>query len=606
MPGISLLYDIAGKDLPDDSIIIRALNQAIHSGSYKKEILLAGDRFFLGCTKYEGYPLKVFQESGIQIVIEGRIYNKGHYSIEHELATIAQELFCFQGSSVRKIEQWLLDTDGEFVVVFVHKPTGRVGILNDLLGRLPVYYCNTNEKFYLSRELRFIMSFVDNQTLDEMAIAQYLLFEYTLGRRTLLNNIYRLPPAMLVQMDPRETAPKMQKLHSFNFEEEQNENRTTKKNAQELAYLFGEACRSRASSDCYNILSLSGGLDSRSVAAGLHKYSIPFVGATFLDTNGDLASDIPVAKQVAKSFDIEWAYFKLSDPSGDDRRKLLRMKSGLNSLNMSFILGFFEKLRQSYGDQLIYFTGDGGDKLLPNLDPLRPIRSLDQLLDYIIKRHGIISLEVVSEITGVAKDIFFDDMKTLLSSYPELDWNQKYVHFMLHERGMKWLFEGEDRNRCYFWSTAPFFGISVFRYAMNCPNHQKKYHRLYREFLTSLSPTAASIPDSNCGLAPTSFLYVLRQMALSFLYKHPIFLQQIKRKRNTFRLENRHKIPTTLYSLREQLANCKTVQTYFSFSALQAILKNPVSLSSLLINRLFTLTSLIESLETEAIDDDSI
>ena len=48
-----------------------------------------------------------------------------------------------------------------------------------------------------------------------------------------------------------------------------------------------------------NVVSLSGGLDSRAVAAGLRREEIPFTAATFLDSQQTNAADVRVASRVA-------------------------------------------------------------------------------------------------------------------------------------------------------------------------------------------------------------------------------------------------------------------------------------------------------------------
>ena len=159
------------------------------------------------------------------------------------------------------------------------------------------------------------------------------------------------------------------------------------------------------------------------------------------------------------------------------------MKTGLNYLSMSFIIQFLDKLRSTYGSGMTYITGDGGDKLLVDLRPKKSLRSLSDLVQYIVSRHQRFSLEDVSRMTGIPECDIIHGISKHVGSYPEPDWDSKYVHFVIFERGRRWLFEGEDRNRNFFWHLAPFYGIQFFRYAMNCPDEQKANHRLYKELL---------------------------------------------------------------------------------------------------------------------------
>ena len=92
------------------------------------------------------------------------------------------------------------------------------------------------------------------------------------------------------------------------------------------------------------MVSLSGGLDSRAVAAGLRREEIPFTAATFLNSQQTNAADVRVASRVAEALGVEWQLFHPRPPQGKDLVQLLDLKSGANNLRMSFILPFFHQL----------------------------------------------------------------------------------------------------------------------------------------------------------------------------------------------------------------------------------------------------------------------
>ena len=76
--------------------------------------------------------------------------------------------------------------------------------MNDILGRLPLYYhYSIKLGLIISRELQFI-SFLTGEAnggkFDRMAIAQYLLFGYPLGERILQADIFRVKPASLIRI----------------------------------------------------------------------------------------------------------------------------------------------------------------------------------------------------------------------------------------------------------------------------------------------------------------------------------------------------------------------------------------------------------------------
>jgi len=106
----------------------------------------------------------------------------------------------------RVLTEWLLETDGEFLLVAADKETDRLGLLNDPLARLPTYYFHDGETFLFSRELRYLINEAPIEGFDPMGVAQCLLFGYSLGDRTLIDGANRLRPGTKLTIDPERGA----------------------------------------------------------------------------------------------------------------------------------------------------------------------------------------------------------------------------------------------------------------------------------------------------------------------------------------------------------------------------------------------------------------
>jgi hypothetical protein len=65
-----------------------------------------------------------------------------------------------------------------------------------------------------------------------MALAQYLLLGFPLGKRSWFTGIEYLEPASLVFISPADASIKVTRLHEFNLEGEEHSNRSSKENAQ--------------------------------------------------------------------------------------------------------------------------------------------------------------------------------------------------------------------------------------------------------------------------------------------------------------------------------------------------------------------------------------
>ena len=244
-------------------------------------------------------------------------------------------------------------------MLILHKPSRSLYILNDMLGRLPVYYFQCVNKLILSRELRFIEALNGRRDIDRMAIAQYLLFRYPLGNRTLLEGVNRLQPCSLVFVDCKHKKIVISRYHVPNLEIKPNSCRSIPENASRLISLFSESCWTRANQADQCLLGLSGGLDSRSVAACMRKYGGRIRAVTRENWNSGNAHDVLIAERVANVLGIEHIVDKIGSPTGRDMTALLQMKGGLNYLGVAFMVPFLENIRDSYGQTITYMTGDG-------------------------------------------------------------------------------------------------------------------------------------------------------------------------------------------------------------------------------------------------------
>ncbi|MPZ07597.1 MAG: hypothetical protein GEU26_14475 [Nitrososphaeraceae archaeon] len=134
MPAISLRCSTIAKD----EAALRSLNSLIHNERYNSEILLSNNLYFVGCTKYKEYPVQTFESDKLWICLEGRIYGKERSILNQKPHSILMRVF--DNGIADEITNWLLETDGEFVIYALNKTNQDFIVLNDALGRLPTYY----------------------------------------------------------------------------------------------------------------------------------------------------------------------------------------------------------------------------------------------------------------------------------------------------------------------------------------------------------------------------------------------------------------------------------------------------------------------------------
>ena len=627
MPGLSVLKgnfirgNFENNGAANDEVILSALHLVMHDNSYKQEILLKEGSFLVVCTKYPDYPTSIYENESFWVCIEGKIYGQDDSKIEREIDTLLFEIFVSDKYREKRdntyVEKWLSRTDGEFIIYALNKKNKEFVIINDILGRLPLYYYNDDTKLIISRELSLITYLIwhnDNSgtknkyLFDKMGIAQYLLFGYTLDKRTLFNDIYRMQSGSLARLSidnyhnykdssTNGISLKIENLYSFNFEQKKHGKDSLKENTNKMVSLFSDACKNRADPTGNNIISLSGGFDSRIVAAFFYRNRIPCRGITYIEPGwkpllGD-KSEPEIAKRISNTFGLDWKNYGPIRARGIDYLALLRVKLGSIHLGYSFMLPLLEILRKEYTAGTIFITGYGGDRVLAKLLPSKKSMDLHELAYDIIHRESFLSLSDVSELVQICEEEIIDELKNVLMLHPERELDQKYVHFVIFGGSFKAIFEVEDRDRLYFWSTAPFYSVPFFTYMMNCSDDNKSSRALHKELLNVLSPSAAAIDSSDYGCSIISYKFrVIIPFLKSIIFRYPRLKRVAAlmiRSKDRDALDNK-----MVMCLKDQMKNCEHLSKYFSDVKLKDMSINPARYGLHAVYHLFTIISLIE------------
>jgi len=587
-------------------LFLDASKSIIHNDSYKREILLKDSPLFVVCTRYPEYPIKILDNKKFWVCIEGKIYGKNDSTLDREIADLIEVIFSSDltiDKNKKVVADWLLETDGDFILYALNKNNNDFFLMNDLLGRLPLYYTVRNDaELIVSREIQ-LMSYLiqnyqeDSNRFDMMGIAQFLLLSHTLGTRTLLKNVTRLEPASLLKVSNGNSEIRIHNLHVFNFENKQHANQTTEKTVKELVPLFFEACKNRVDDKARNTVSLSGGFDSRAIAMSLienniHCYAISSPEPNWKPVIGSL-SETEIAERLAKVLNIELEKYEIMKPQAENLVMLLKIKNGLVYLAHSFLLRLLEEIKHKRTSSRInFFTGHGGDISFTNLSA--DVEDMNHCVRKILRIEGQFSLDEIRALTNIKKSELKEEIIKILSSYPEETFTQKMVHYTFFEINGKFSFEIEDVNRFYFWSVAPFYSVPFFKYIFNCSDQVKEKLALYREFLLSISPESAAISNSDWGCSIISKRFKILQHVLYFSYKHPKFRKFLKKVYDKRAYSYKRDSPI-IRCIMEQVNNCNYISNYLSPTAIKKILSRPADYKHEGIDNLLTITSLIEN-----------
>ncbi len=603
MSGLNFVCDLSGRLADRRQLHDQLLNNQMFDTDYRSEILFEDPRSVLSFSGFGEYPVERFENDLYIIVLEGRIYDRKGDELEKHLVSLASEVMADDQDN-DAVTSWLLDTDGEFIIFIRQKATGRMAILNDIFSLLPAYYLIADQFLSVSRDPRFVSEMGEVKSFDKLAVMEYLLFGYSLDRRTVIDKVFRMEPGCMICVDPDGESITRSVASEFNFDKKENRNRSRKRNVSELVALFSKACRDRFENYPGKVLiSLSGGRDSRAVVAGLEHCSIPFEAVSFVDKGQIYRVDATVAERLSKMLGFKLTRIDLGEPLGSDVLKLLRFKSGQVFLGASFALAYSRFVAKTYGRSAVLITGNGGHKTLPDIRSPEAVKNIEELAEYVVSCNRVMPTALVAELLDISEAEIFKHVQEVLAGYPETDIGQKYVHFSVYGRGLKRLIEGNDRQRFFVWSTSPFWSVHFFRYAMNCPDRQKKNGILYGQVIQALSPAAArmgcvknNVPKPYSTLCEVRFYERWRRTIKS--WPNPVRFLWKKVRKNSFQSKParpKHRHPKAIMDcMAEQIDRCDAINEFISTSVVKDVINNSEDYNGAAMSRLFTMTSLIE------------
>jgi hypothetical protein len=243
--------------------------------------------------------------------------------------------------------------------------------------------------------------------------------------------------------------------------DEQDDSRPVRRQAHEYAELFLAACRTwGAHADSHdNLVSLSGGRDSRAVVAGLARAGIGVAAVTYRDPNGRREDEVRCARQLAGVLDVEWHCLDLPAPAESAYEELAWLKDGMNWSSITYILSYLEAIVERWGQGSTYWSGDGGDDCLKVTAPGARFSDVEEVVSYVLKKETGVRPDHAEAILKLPTGTLRAELQALLESYPERDLAQRIKHFRIFERGRRAYFEGEDRTRSFLWQDSPFYSL---------------------------------------------------------------------------------------------------------------------------------------------------
>jgi len=189
----------------------------------------------------------------------------------------------------------LVKSDGEFVSLVADRTGPAVHVVNDRFSARPFYWCCEGDVTAFSSNVFFLVHLLGLRPRpDVLGWLEIFSYSHTLGERTNIEGIRRLPPASHLTI----TQAGVDCQRYWRLKHETRHDLDPVEHAERTFDAMRRSTAARARLSDAGFVSLSGGLDSRLVAGALPAKA-DFYLYTFNGSDGDSA-DVSVARQIAQ------------------------------------------------------------------------------------------------------------------------------------------------------------------------------------------------------------------------------------------------------------------------------------------------------------------
>ena len=254
---------------------------------------------------------------------------------------------------------------GMFAIAIWDAPRRRLVLARDRVGKKPLYYMQTGDRFLFGSEPKAILAALPSvPDVSRPALLEYLTFGYVAGDGAIFSGMSRLEPGATLVLEPNH-APRVARYWTWPTPSEVEA--PEEEYLERLGAELDEAVRIRLRSDVPLGAFLSGGLDSAAVLALMTKHSTRPV-QTFSIGFGDPEYDeLAAARATARAFGADHHEWQVSPDCMKIAEKLVVYYDEPFADASAIPTFFVAELARRH--VTVCLTGDGGDELFAGYLP---------------------------------------------------------------------------------------------------------------------------------------------------------------------------------------------------------------------------------------------
>ena len=521
MPGLVVVINDKNRKALLESMLNSIKYENWYStDSYNGPVFAIG-RTHLGVLNPEAQP--IFNEDGsLGIFMDGEVYDydKQKRNLEsngHKFKVGNDAEFCLHLYEEYG-EDFVKNLNGSFVIIIFDAQNRKMIVANDRFRLRPFYYAKNGEKYLFASEVKAILQDKKfERKICHQAVADFFAFQWILGDKTFFEGIKALPPASILTWSDGKSC--IRRYWDFEFKEDLN--RPKKYYVENLVRVFRKAVERRMKGNHRIGVSLSGGLDSRSIVAAINKKHYPIHTFTYGVRGGDEAK---IAENVAKKLGTTHRFFELKRDFLADYAELgVRLTDGMISC---IHFHWMSLLTQIAGDVDIVFHGLGMDIMVGGSTSPRYVKIHRKILkaknaaDVANLQYQKFRLNGIKQIDSLFSDNYYQKIKdmpihSLKEAMKEACMHAKHpgnqANYSLWRNYTS--YSTSPARRSYVQDRVPGYDNDFIELILEIPPELRFQHKIYYEFFAKLAPNLTKIPQQVTGIPPLA----------------PFFLQKIGR-----------------------------------------------------------------------------
>jgi asparagine synthase (glutamine-hydrolysing) len=408
-------------------------------------------------------------------------------------------------------DSFISELEGVFHLVILDLRSHTLLVANDRFGLRPLYWTKYKDRLVFAPEVKALLFDPDFQKrLNPVAVDEYMRFQMLLGDKTFFQGIELLPPASFLRFDLKTNTLKILPYWSFDNIDTNKSKVSYADILRESARLFQEAVEIRCSKSHKEGIYLSGGVDSRLLAASLAKKHSPVLTLTFGNRN---SIDVALAAKVAAVLKSDHHYFEFTDGRWilDWADLHFDLTEGYHSWIHCDGISTYEKARDWID---INLTGwDIGGTLGSRWRHPLLYKAVDRcafecaLYHFYSQQHtwpGLTDAEEYSLYTekssSVLNGLAFESLQAEARKLEAFSFLRRADYFYLLQHARKFTFYRVIAANAFFENRIPSHDYRLFDFIYSYPQLWPSSKQVEKDIIEMINPKLALIPDDKSGL----------------------------------------------------------------------------------------------------------